>query len=402
MVNKPHILFVDDEELILSGLKRGMRRHRGEWEMSFAISGADACEIISARPTDIIITDMQMPQMDGAELLEIVRKKSPDTARVILSGYAKDEVILKVIGPAHQYLAKPCDFREIEDTITRILRLRHCIENEPVRTIITGKISLPSLPSIYQNLLKELTNEYATNKSIAAILEQDIALKAQVLKVCNSAFFGLPQKVTNLETAVSLLGLNTLRSMTLLNGVFSSLDAKTQQCKSLRKLTANCHDLAMIAAQIAKISQFDKPIIDLVTSAGSLSHIGSLLIAASWPEEFQKAVALCEHNPDVSINHFEKQIIGIDHGLMGAYLLGLWGFPLPLCEAVAYHHTPNLIENRNHPILACLHIAQYAAKAKAHDNLTLDTLNDKLDLAFLDSQNVVLTQEMLNQLTAPS
>ena len=399
MTNKPHILFVDDEELILSGLKRGMRRHRSEWDMSFASSGADAYDIIAARPTDIIITDMQMPQMDGAELLEIVRKKSPDTARVVLSGYAKDEVILKVIGPAHQYLAKPCDFRQIEDTITRILRLRHCIENEAIRTAITGKTSLPSLPTIYQNLLKELTNEYATNKSIAAILEQDIALKAQVLKVCNSAFFGLPQKVTNLETAVSLLGLNTLRSMTLLNGVFSSLDAKTQQCKSLQRLTANCLDLAIIAAQIAKISNFDSPIVDLVTSAGSLSHIGSLLIAATWPAEFQKAAALCERNPGISIDHFEKQVIGIDHGLMGSYLLGLWGFPLPLCEAVAYHHTPHLIENRNHPILACLHIAQYAAKAKAHNELTLDNLNDKLDLTFLDHQNISLTQDMLDQLS---
>lgn len=398
MTNKPHILFVDDEELILSGLKRGMRRHRSEWEMSFANSGAEACEIINTTPTDIIITDMQMPKMDGAELLEIVREKSPDTARVVLSGYAKDEVILKVIGPAHQYLAKPCDFKEIEDTIERILRLRHCIENEDIRTTITGKISLPSLPQIYEKLLKELSNEYATNKTTASILEQDIALKAQVLKVCNSAFFGLPQKVTNLETAVSLLGLNTLRSMTLLNGVFSSLDAKTQQCKSLQKLTANCLDVALIAAKIAKIANFDKPVIDLVTSAGSLSHIGSLIIAATWPEKFQQAITLCEHNPGTSIAQFETEMIGIDHGIMGAYLLGLWGFPLTLCEAIAYHHNPQFIENRNHPVLACLHIAQFAAKAKARDELSLDNLVEQLDLAFLEHQNITLTQEMIDQL----
>jgi len=391
-----HILFVDDEENILRGLKRGMRRHRKEWDMSFALSGEQALDILKEKPVDIIISDMRMPYMDGAELLERVRQLSPDTARVVLSGYAKDEVVLKVVGPAHQYLAKPCDFEVVEDTIRRLLRLRNCIGESNVRTLLTSRTSIPALPEIYQSLLQELESNVSTNKTIAAILEKDIALKAQVLKVCNSAFFGLPQTVGNLETAVSLIGFNTLKSLALLEGYFHTLRERFPDTVLMKRLSANSIEIALMARHIAKKSGLDGNICDQVSSAGSLSHIGSLLIAAVWPETFTKAAQACEKAPDQTIDSFEREIMGVDHGVVGGYLLGLWGFPLGLCEAVAYHHRPEMLGDRKHPVLACVHMAQHFTRALARGNKNMDSLADGLDMAFLGRQDVLIAPEELD------
>jgi len=391
-----HILFVDDDENILRGLKRGMRRHRKEWDMSFASNGEDALALFKDKPVDIIVSDMRMPKMDGAELLERVRQLSPDTARVILSGYAKDEVVLKVVGPAHQYLAKPCDFEVIEDTIRRILRLRKCMGENDVRTILTARTSIPALPKIYQDLLQALESDVSTNKTIAAILEKDIALKALVLKVCNSAFFGLPQTVANLEAAVSLIGFNTLKSLALLEGFFHSLQEYFPETVIMERLSANSVDIALMARHIAKKSGLEEQICDQVSSAGSLSHIGSLLIAAVWPEVFAKAAQACEQAQHHTIDRFEREFMGVDHGLVGGYLLGLWGFPLRLCEAVAYHHRPEMLGDRKHPVLACVHMAQHFTREIARGNTDMECMGEGLDMAFLGRQDMLIAPEELD------
>ncbi|WP_417822012.1 HDOD domain-containing protein [Terasakiella sp.] len=398
MTHKPHILFVDDEENILLGLKRGMRRNRHAWNMSFASSGGEALEIFKEKHVDIIVSDMRMPIMDGAELLERVCKISPDTARVVLSGYAKDEVVLKVIGPAHQYLAKPCDFDDLEETIKRIFRLRDCVGETSVRKLITGKKNLPSLPDIYQNLLAELENPMSTNRSIAHILEKDIGLKAQVFKVCNSAFFGLPQKINNLETAVSMIGMNTLRSMALLNGFFTTLKDQVSECLVLERLSNNSLEMALMAAHIGRKLGLSKPEIDLAVSAGSLCHIGTLIVSATWPHKFEEAVKQCEQNPDQTIDNFEREQIGADHGVIGAYLLGLWGFPLNLCEAIAYHHRPHLAGEGEQRVLCTLHIAQHFSKMVGRSTLDDASLMRGIDMNFLEEKGFPITMDFLKSL----
>ena len=83
------ILFVDDETSILDGLKRMLRPMRAEWDMAFATGGETALSMLGAAPFDVIVTDMRMPGMDGASLLEVVREKYPNMLRIILSGYTE-------------------------------------------------------------------------------------------------------------------------------------------------------------------------------------------------------------------------------------------------------------------------------------------------------------------------
>ena len=143
---KPHIIFVDDDENILRGLRRMLKSMSAEWGMAYASSGQEALALMSRQPFDVIVSDMRMPQMDGVELLLKVKTLFPETVRIILSGYSEKESILRTVGPAHQYLAKPCSSDELIQTINRTINLRRFIELRKVRAIVAGLSSLPTPP----------------------------------------------------------------------------------------------------------------------------------------------------------------------------------------------------------------------------------------------------------------
>ena len=119
------ILFVDDEPAILDAIRRSFRRHRARWEMDFAISAAAALDVLCAAKVDVIVTDYRMPEMDGGQLLAVVRERCPETARLILSGYSGQQDALTDGGLVQEYLNKPCSSEDLECAIERALTSMH-------------------------------------------------------------------------------------------------------------------------------------------------------------------------------------------------------------------------------------------------------------------------------------
>ena len=117
------ILFVDDEPAILDAIRRSFRSHRARWQMDFAPSAASALDLLAAEAVDVIVTDFRMPDMDGGQLLTLVRERWPKTARLILSGYSGLQAQLITDGLAHEYLNKPCSSEDLERAIERALSL---------------------------------------------------------------------------------------------------------------------------------------------------------------------------------------------------------------------------------------------------------------------------------------
>lgn len=107
-MSRKRVLFVDDEQEVLEGLRNLLRRNRHEWDMVFALGGYEALAELSRGTVDVVVTDMRMPGMDGAQLLAQVKTVSPSTARLVLSGHAEKEAILRALPVAHQFLSKPC------------------------------------------------------------------------------------------------------------------------------------------------------------------------------------------------------------------------------------------------------------------------------------------------------
>jgi DNA-binding NarL/FixJ family response regulator len=170
------VLFVDDEPLLLKGLERSLRSMRKEWQMVFAVGPVEALEALSREDFDIVVTDMKMPGMNGAELLEEVKKRSPKSLRMVLSGQADRETVLRCVNPAHQYLSKPCDGEELKRRLSNAFALRDLLGNPDLKDVVSRLDSLPSLPALYLQLTEELRNREPSLEKITRLVSADMAM----------------------------------------------------------------------------------------------------------------------------------------------------------------------------------------------------------------------------------
>src|SRR5688572_29271467 len=122
MTNK-RILFVDDEPALLDGLRGRLRSLRSRWEMVFVESASRAITEIEHQPFDVVVSDMRMPTIDGAQLLTTIAERWPATIRIVLSGHHQEAQSARVITSAHQFLNKPCTAQELESVIERCMSL---------------------------------------------------------------------------------------------------------------------------------------------------------------------------------------------------------------------------------------------------------------------------------------
>jgi len=337
---KRKILFVDDEPHVVQGLRRMLHGMRGEWDMSFAESGQDALELLDSDRFDVIVSDMRMPGMDGAQLLAEVRERYPYMVRIILSGQSSQETILRSVGPAHQYLSKPCDAATLKATVSRACSLRTLLNNETVLRCISTLKSLPSLPSLYVRLLNELRSPSPSIAKVGEVISSDVGMTAKILQLVNSAFFGISQHVSSPTQAVNLLGLETIKALVLSSQVFSQFQADRLPAHLASHLWDHSLATGAYARAIARLEGLDVRTSDHAFVAGLLHDVGKLVLAVNLFDRYSKALELSESErlPLVSA---ELKTLGITHAEVGAYLLGLWGLPDPIVEAVAFHHYPD-------------------------------------------------------------
>src|SRR5579864_5864708 len=131
------ILFVDDEPRVLEGLQRSLRPLRKEWSAAFAEGGVQALAVLAREPFDVIVTDMRMPGMNGAALLEQVARLYPDTLRIVLSGQSDLENVVQSAGVTHQYLSKPCTVDKLKNTVQRAVWLREVLTRPSLRQLLS-------------------------------------------------------------------------------------------------------------------------------------------------------------------------------------------------------------------------------------------------------------------------
>ncbi len=217
------ILFVDDEVFVLDGLKRMLRRMRSQWEMEFVDSGESALSTMSQREYDVIVSDMRMPNMNGAELLNEVKDRHPHTIRFILSGYSDKDLILKSLDATHQYLAKPCDPETLKTRILRATTLQESISNDALKNLISQLGELPTLPALYEAILRTLREPDISAERLSDLIKKDIGMTAKILKFANSGYVGLKRKISSVIDAVSYLGIDYIRSIILTIGAFGRL-----------------------------------------------------------------------------------------------------------------------------------------------------------------------------------
>jgi HD-like signal output (HDOD) protein/CheY-like chemotaxis protein len=325
--------------MVLQGLQRMLRSMRAEWELEFVESAEAALQLLDQKPFDVIISDMRMPRMNGAELLAEVMKRYPATVRLILSGYADKDLILKCVGSTHQYLAKPCDAESLKATVARASNLEDSLRNERLKTLVCQMDRLPSIPSLYMQVVEKASRFNTSVEEIGAIIGLDIGMTAQVLKLTNSAFFGLSRQFSNAAEAVAYLGLDTIKSLVLSIHAFSQFDKAETGALKIEALWSHSLQVAGLAKRISKLEGQEPKAIEEAFTAGMLHDIGKLVLAVNLPNEYTEATHLAQSGLELPLA--EHKVFGANHADVGGYLIGLWGLPVPVVEAVALHHSPS-------------------------------------------------------------
>ena len=374
------ILFVDDEQNILDGLRHLLWKFRRQMDMAFALGGEAALEELRKAPFDVIVSDMRMPGMDGAALLQKVKEEYPGIVRIVLSGHAEQEAIFRALPVAHQFLSKPCDADKLCNVVERACRLRELLTDESLRKALGNIDRLPSLPTTYHELMRAMSLQDASVQMIARIVRRDPAMCAKILQLVNSACFGPSRSIASIDQAVVYLGMELIKNLALMVHVFGDTKEVRAAGPSLEFLQEHALLTARVASRLLPKQAQD------IFAAALLHDIGYIILARCAPDGFK---AIVENGRDGRpTQEIEKEVLGVTHAEVGAYLLGLWGLPYPVVEGVAFHHNPSAAAARGFDIPSALNLAD-SLVGEAMGNRAGMTLHAGADMDYLKTLDVV-------------
>lgn len=333
---RKRVLFVDDDEFLLDGLRDALRPQRRRWNMTFVPGAAEAVQVLESERQNVVVSDLRMPGTDGAALLARVREIDPSAVRIVLSGQADLEMLARAAGVAHRLVAKPCEVDDLVEMIDRSCALQELITRVESRRRTGGSTALPSVPRLYVQLTELFSSGEANAADAAAIVEGDMAVAAKVLQLANSAYFGRRQPVARLRDAVAYLGLDALRALALSAAVFQKFRVDPPiPGFDLEALQLHCSRVAHVARAIA--AEQERP--PAVFAAGLLHDVGLLVLAAEDRDALTALLATSEQEQR-PIHEVEQELRLCSHAHIGAHLLALWGLPHTVTDAVASHHQP--------------------------------------------------------------
>jgi putative nucleotidyltransferase with HDIG domain len=304
------------------------------------------------QPIDVIITDLRMPDMDGVSLLEQVVRIYPSTIRMILSSCPEGHTAFKAASVAHQLIPKPCDMEKIWGIVEEACQIRDVLSDKKLVKLITGIKNLPSAPAMYVQLLKLFESEPPTLNKVSEVISMDVSMTAKILQLVNSAFFSIPHKVSNLNQALAILGLNTIKALVLSVGVFSEYQSRSYSAFSIDELWNHSIYVGNLSRVIAASAGLGNNEQDEAQIAGILHDVGKL-IQSDLPGFFR----LLSMNTKVAPLQMEYHYLGTSHAEIGAYMLSLWGLPSNIVQAVAYHHFPAKQPSKNISPTTAVYIA---------------------------------------------
>jgi HD-like signal output (HDOD) protein/ActR/RegA family two-component response regulator len=351
------ILFVDDQPEELALLEKSLRKFRQEWSMHFSSSGAEALRKLSSQPFDVVVCDLNVADISGAEVLRAAQKQSPQAIRMLMSRRGDRVQAVESTGIAHQHLAKPCDVDLLEMIINDTFALRYHLDSQNIRELVGRLDTLPTLPDTYSALLLELESPYASLARAGDLIRRDVTISAKILKLVNSSYFGLPVHVTDVSHATALLGLNIVKPLVLSSGLFEQFSPKSLGDYSLNHLMDHSAEVALAARCLAQLEGASPEDCDNAFMAGMLHDLGQLVLAKNFTAQYDQ-MREHAHKSGTPLDELELAEFQANHADLGAYLLGLWGLPAPIVESIVWHHRPFLSTHDRWTPLAAVHAAE--------------------------------------------
>ncbi|MDH5493534.1 MAG: response regulator, partial [Myxococcales bacterium] len=322
------VMFVDDDETLLSGLRNLFRRHRRRWEMHFAIRGADALELFAEKPFDIVLSDMRMPGMNGAELLTHIQELDPSTVRMILSGYSDVGSVANAIPRAHLLLSKPSPPDMLIGTLERAAALSTLVCSERVAEALSRLGPIPR-PDEALNALR--IRPFGAKVPLEWI-EESLPASAPWAR-------GVLEQLDSEDSLGAPMAFGLLASIGL-------LAARGGTPEGIAALSG-----AVLTARVADGIAGGGVDGDHAGLAGMLYRIPELLGA-----------------PIEGEGNVEVWAPGVDAGLLAARVLLQWSLPLPVIEAVAHYRDPLSAPIDDRRVGGILHLADALVREAMAEN----------------------------------
>jgi len=254
-------------------------------------------------------------------------------------------------------------------------------ENDSLAKLISKMQKLPTLPALYVEMQTELAKPAASIETIGALIAKDPAMTAKILRLVNSAVFGLTMKVSGPAQAVVYLGVARTTSLVLAAALTRDFDEIVCADFSHENFWVHSVTVGNFAHAIALCETQDYGLAGVAFTAGLLHDVGKLLLAANLPEVYGQILSEAQRGA-LPIQRVEKEVLGGTHGELGACLLGKWGLPGAILEAIAWHNAPAKSTDSKFSALTAVHMAN----AFAHETLSgaPEPLPGECDLAYLE------------------
>jgi HD-like signal output (HDOD) protein len=324
-----HVVVISRDAQVLEGLRRSLRVFQNAWATHFVESTTEALAALTLHPVEALISDSKVTGLEVEAFFDVVREKWPTVVRAVLCGAdVKPEQAQRLGRVAHQVLKKPLIPGQMFDLVERASLVLATVRSERVKLVLAKLGALPALPATYGRLSELTANSDVSLDEVASVVERDPAITANVLKIINSAYFGLPRRVASVRETVKYLGIQPLKNIVLTVEVFEGMaSGKTAKSLQMDALARACAMRELLGRT---------PMAEAAFAAGILAHIGQLLIATRLPVDMQ---ALMRDQSGRLQEELERERLGCAHSEIGGALLSLWNMPAALVEAVTLHHT---------------------------------------------------------------
>ena len=357
MIGTARILLVADEPRDLAALKSLLAEAAPDRGLHSVSNTKEALAALEKSEFEVVFVDLSSGPEVGAQFLQEVWKLQPRTVRFLLArGLTPDLMVTCALG-SHHFVQKPLDALTISSALSRADAISQYVRNDRIQSLVSRMRTLPSRPSLYLEVMRELRSPTASAITVGELVEKDLAISTKLIQVVNSAFYGMAQQVTDPAAAVLLLGLETTASLVLSIEAFARFDKVKPIYFSMDKVWRHSQSVAASAKRIAELLCNDPEVARNAFTAGLLHDIGKLALALNFEEQYQGAIKLAEKQK-ITPSEVESQVFGATHSETGAYLLSIWGLPLPIVEAVARHHAPARSMEKHFNAATALHLAE--------------------------------------------
>jgi putative nucleotidyltransferase with HDIG domain len=376
-VSQSTILFVDDDPL-LRELYRDIGSKLPSYVFECVSSAEEGISVLECTPFDAVVTDLAMPGLNGVEFLAHVVRAQPDSARIVISGHADKLKIAECLSVGHRYLNKPFDPRTLIALLQHITHFRGIISNPKLRSLLGSMGSLPSPPDAFVKISQIIESPYSSVSDIAAEMERDAALTTKILRLVNSAQFGIQRKIVSPEEAIQILGVAFVRDLVLAIQTFTNFQKSPANYAVPSTVWEQSIRTSCAARKLGRALGFSDTVCEQAFLAGLLHDVGKLILITKAHEDYKSLLDYASRF-QLSASEAERRLFGVTHAQLGAYLLALWGLPDEVVRIVEHHHSPSLLRDPSliEPLLL-VHVAQ-----------GLDDSRDgkaQLDSAFLEKE----------------